>query len=173
MTIRFPARTAFLFLLGTAVFTSAAQLSDTPPVTMGLWQTETNSTVTGVENTPMAGMAAAMGREHVNQSCLTPEKWKSDIQGINARQQHGCTLSNVHQDSHEVSFDEACQQGQGTNSSHVDIVIDSAEHAHGTVVMKIAMPNLPQPMTVTVHMLSHYLSADCGDVKPGEGKMIR
>ena len=69
-----------------------AQISEVPPVTMGLWQTETSSTVTGLENTPMAGMAAALGRAHVSQSCLTPEKWKSDIQGFNAKQQHGCTM---------------------------------------------------------------------------------
>jgi len=151
-----------------------AQLSETPPVTMGLWQTETNATVSGVENTPMAGMAAAMGRGHVVQSCLTPEKWKSDIQGFNARQQHDCTLSNLHQDAHEISFDEACQSGRGgTNNTHVDILIDSAEHSHGTVVMKMVNPAFPQPITVTTTMVSHYVSAACGEVKPGEGKMVQ
>lgn len=150
---------------------AVAQISETLPVTMGLWQTETTSTVTGVENTPMAGMMAAIGRAHASQSCLTPEKWKSDIQGFNARQQHDCTLSNVHQDAHEISFDEAC--GGGTNSSHVDIFIDSSEHAHGTVLMKVTDPRLPQPMTINVSMVSHYLGSDCGSVKPGEGKVIK
>ncbi len=155
----------------TVAVVAAAQISETPPVSMGLWQTESTSIVTGIENTPMAGMAAAMGRPHVTQSCLTPEKWKSDIQGFNARQQHDCTLSNVHQDAREVSFDETCRGG--SNTIHVDILIDSTEHSHGTVVMKIAAPNLPQPMTINVSMVSHYLGSDCGDVKPGEGKMIK
>lgn len=119
----------------------------------------------------MAGMASALGRAHVTQSCLTPEKWKSDIQGFNARQQHGCTLSNLHQDAHEISFDEAC--GGGMNNAHVDILIDDAGHAHGTVLMKIVAPSLPQPVTVNMTMASHYLGSDCGDVKPGEGKMIK
>lgn len=150
------------------------QISETPPVTMGLWQTETTGTVSGVENTPMAAMATALGRGHVVQSCLTPEKWKSDIQGFNARQQHECTLSNLHQDAHGVSFDETCQSGRGgTNNAHVDIVIDNAEHSHGTVAMKIANPALPQPITITTSMVSHYLGASCGDVKPGEGKMVQ
>ncbi len=150
-----------------------AQL-EVPPVSMGLWQTETTSTVTGLENTPMAGMASALGRGHVTQSCLTPESWKSDIQGFNARQQHGCTLSNLHQDSHEVSFDQACTTGRGgTASAHADILIDSAEHAHGTVVSKIADPGLPQAMTINMSMVSHYISPACGDVKPREGKMIK
>lgn len=163
----------FVFAIS-AVVHAQTQLSEVPPVTLGLWQTETNSTVTGVENTPMAGMAAAMGRAHVTQSCLTAEKWKSDIQGFNARQQHGCTMSNLHQTSSEVSFDEVCTSDHGgTNNAHVDILIDSAEHTHGTVVMKVANPALPQPMTISVSMVSHYLSPACGDVKPGEGKMIR
>ena len=150
----------------------SATLSEVPPVTMGLWQTETNATVTGVEGSPMAGMASAMGRSHVIQSCLTPDHWKSDIQGINARQQHGCTLSNVHQDAHEVSFDQVCGPG-ASNFTHVDILIDSTEHAHGTLVLKITNPSLPQPVTVNMTMVSQFLGASCGDVKPGQGKMIK
>jgi uncharacterized protein DUF3617 len=159
-----------LCVLALAV-TAVAQLSEVPPVSMGLWQTETKGTVTGIENTPMAGMGAVLGRAHVSQSCLTTEGWKSDIQGMNARQHHGCNMSNLHQDAHEVTFDEACENGM--NNSHVDILIDGAEHAHGTIAMKINMPNLPQPVLVNVTMVSHYLGSDCGDVKPGQGKMIQ
>lgn len=172
-------KTGPLFLLlSLACFAAAAQaqnqLSETPPVTMGLWQTDTSSTVTGLENTPMAGMAAAIGRAHTTQSCLTPEKWKSDIQGFNARQQNGCTLSNLRQDSHEVSFDEVCQSPRGaTNTAHVDILIDSPAHTHGTVAMKVADPALPQPMTINITMDSKYVGSDCGSVKPGEGKIVR
>ena len=178
MTIPFARTGACLLLFLLAQFATAApaqtQLSEMPPVSMGLWQTETTSTVTGLENTPMAGMASALGRPHTTQSCLTPEKWKSDIQGFNARQQHGCTLLNVHQDSHEVSFDQACQTGRGgTNNAHADILIDSSDHAHGTVVMKVVDPAFPQPMTINVSMVSHYLGSACGDIKPGEGNMIK
>jgi hypothetical protein len=151
-----------------------AALSEVPPVTMGLWQSDTSSTVTGLENSPMARMAGMIGRPHSVQSCLTPEQWKRDIQGFNARQQHGCALSNVHQDTHEVSLDEVCQSGSGgTTNAHADIMIDDQQHSHGTVVMKVADPQLPQPMTINMTITSHYLSADCGDVKPGEGKMIK
>lgn len=149
-------------------------ISEVPPVTMGLWQTDTTSKVTGLENTPMAGMAGMMGREHATQSCLTPDQWKRDIQGFNARQQHGCTLSNVHQDSHEVSFDEVCQTGRGgTSTAHADILIDDQQHAHGTVLMKVTDENLPQPMNINVTMNSHYVGSDCGDVKPDSAKMLR
>jgi len=40
-------------------------------------------------------------------------------------------------------------------------------------VMKVANPALPQPMTINVSMVSHYLGSACGDVKPGEGRMIK
>jgi hypothetical protein len=175
MKKQFAERPMLPILLSFAILALAvaavAQISETLPVTMGLWQTETTSIVTGIENTPMAGMASALGRAHVTQSCLTPEEWKRDIQGFNARQQHDCIMSNLHQDAHEVSFDEACRGGSAT--THVDILIDSAEHSHGTMVMKIAAPNLPQPMTINMSMTSHYLGSDCGDVKPGEGKMVK
>ena len=168
---------SLLVLLSLSVCAAAQapnQLSETPPVSMGLWQTDTSSTVTGLENTPMAAMASAIGRPHSAQSCLTPEKWKSDIQGFNARQQHNCTLSNLHQDPQEISFDEACQSAHGgTNNAHVDIIIEDQQHSHGTVVMKVADPALPQPMTINMHMTSHYLGSDCGSVKPGEGKVVQ
>jgi hypothetical protein len=172
MKTRFAGKWLMPLSLAAIAVAGMAQLSEVPPVTMGLWQTETSSTVTGLENTPMAGMAAAIGRAHVSQSCLTPEKWKSDIQGFNAKQQHGCTMSNLQQSAQEISFDEVCSQN-GVNKSHVDILIDSAEHAHGTVVMTMTMPNLPQPMTINMSMISHYLGAECGDVKPGSGKIIK
>jgi len=174
MKTRFAGKRFVLLSLSLAAIAvgGVAQLSEVPPITMGLWQTETTSTVTGIENTPMAGMAAAIGRAHVTQACLTPEKWKSDIQGFNAKQQHGCTMSNLQQSPQEISFDEACGQ-DGINKSHVDILIDSAEHAHGTAVMTVTMPNLPQPMTINVSMVTHYLGAACGDVQPGQGKVIK
>ncbi len=159
------------FAIPVIAIAAVAQLSETPPVNMGLWQTEITAKATGIENTPMAAMASALGGQHVTQGCLTRERWKSDIQGFNARQQHSCTLSNVHQDAHEISFDESCEGG--SNNTHVDILIDSDEHAHGTMVMKVTAPSLPQPMTINYVLVSHYLGSDCGDVKPGEGKMIK
>jgi len=180
--LRLLSLTPFLGLASIALQASQAQvapapptgLSEVPPVTMGLWQTDTSSTVTGLENTPMANMAGMIGRPHTAQSCLTPDKWKNDIQGFNARQQHGCTLSNLHQDPHEISFDEVCQSGRGgTTNAHADIVIDNQQSAHGTVTMKVADAALPQPMNINVTMSSHYLGSDCGDVKPGEAKTIK
>jgi hypothetical protein len=165
-----------LLLLSLSVCAAHAQnqLSEVPPVSMGLWQTDTSSVVTGLENTPMAAMASALGRPHATQSCLTPEKWKNDIQGFNARQQHDCTLSNLHQDAHEIAFDEVCKSARGgNNNAHVDIVIEDQQHSHGTVLMKVADPALPQAMTINMTMSSHYLGSDCGGIKPGEGKMVK
>jgi hypothetical protein len=146
-----------------------AQLTEEPPVKMGLWQSEVTSTMTGLEGTPMAAMSKGP-RTMVTQSCLTPDHWKKDIEGVNQRR--GCTMTNLHQDSHEVSFDEACDAGGGTSNTHVDMLIDSSEHVHGTVTMKMNNPRLPNGITTNMSMVTHFVSSDCGNVKPGEGKII-
>jgi hypothetical protein len=178
MKIRFPNAGSLLLLpLATLAISvpALAQPSEAPPVKMGLWQTETNSTVTGLENTPMAAMAGKLaGQARKSQSCLTPESWKKDIQGSNDRQQSGCTTSNLQQSSQEVSFDQVCDPGGGNKQAmHVDILIDSEEHAHGTIVMKMENPSFPQPVTVNTSLVSQYLGAACGDVKPGESRIVR
>ena len=114
-------------ILALAVRRRRATLRD-PTRQHGALANRNHSTVTGIENTPMAGMASALGRAHVSQSCLTPEKWKSDIQGFNARQQHSCTLSNLHQDAHEISFDEAC--GGGSNHARTSTYSSTAPNMH-------------------------------------------
>jgi hypothetical protein len=180
MKIRLVKTGSVRFLLSFALLgipaASVAQLSETaPPVKMGLWQTESTSTVTGLENTPMAAMAGRMGsgQTHKSQSCLTPETWRKGIQGINERQRNGCTMSNMEQNAHEVSFDQVCDSGGGSkHTAHVHILIDSDEHAHGTVVMKMEEPNFPQPVNINMNMTSQYLGSSCGDVKPGDGKVV-
>lgn len=155
---------------------AVAQISDVPPVKMGLWQSEVTSTVTGLENTPMAAYAQSQsGRTHISQSCMTPESWKQDIQGFNEKQRNrNCSVANAHQDPDKITFDEVCDTGGGSKSeAHFTILIDNAEHAHGTGTMKIAEAQLPQPMTINTNIVAHFMSSDCGDVKPHEGKIIK
>jgi hypothetical protein len=163
---------AILAAAGAAI----AQISDVPPVKMGLWQTEATSNITGVENTPLAAVAKAnAGRVHVSQSCLTPESWKKDIQGFNEKQRNSnCTMTNVHQDPHQISFDETCDSERGSkNTSHFQMLIDDPEHAHGNGTMTITESHFPQPMKIDMTIVSHYMGSNCGDVKPDEGKVIK
>ena len=167
--------TPLLLSLATLAITATAQVADMPPpVKMGLWQTEVTSTMSGMENTPMAAMAAHNGRTHINQSCLTREKWKEDIQDLNQRQANReCTMTNVHQDAKSLSFDQNCNSGGGKMTGHFKMEADDPEHMHGGGTMTMEMQGLPQPITVNTTIASHFMSSDCGSVKPGESKMIQ
>ncbi len=166
---------ATLPLLCTFAAIASAQTLEPPPIKMGLWQSEVTNTVQGMPNSPM-GQAMAGGHTVVSQGCLTPDTWKKDIQGM---QQHmrntECTMSNFQQDSHHISFDEACASGQQSgysNNVHFEMLIDDMENAHGHADMKMTGPAFPQGMSMHMTMKTKYVSSDCGDVKPGAGKVI-
>jgi hypothetical protein len=56
---------------------------------------------------------------------------------------------------------------------HFEGLFDDDEHMHGNVKVIMTAPSLPQGMTMIMAMKSRYVSASCGDVKPGEGKVIQ
>ena len=89
------------------------------------------------------------------------------------RQSANCNQTNFQQDSHHVSFDEQCG-GQGGYSSniHFEMLIDDSENAHGHADVKMTGAAFPQGMTMHMTMKTKYLSSSCGNVKPGEGKVI-
>jgi hypothetical protein len=174
MKLCFPA-IATLPLLCSFAALASAQTLEPPPIKMGLWQSEVTNNVEGMPNSPI-GQAMAGGHTVVSQGCLAPDTWKKDIQGM---QQHmrntECTMSNFQQDSHHVSFDEACASGQQngySNNVHFEMLIDDMENAHGHADMKMTGPAFPQGMTMHMTMKTKYVSSDCGDVKPGAGKVI-
>lgn len=154
---------------------ASAQTPEPPPVKMGLWQSESTTTVEGAAaNSPMAQAMTRGGRTNVSQGCLTPETWKNEFQHMQQQQRDtNCTQSNFQQDAHHVSFDEKCgQQGGYASSVHFEMLVDDAENAHGHANVSMSGPAFPQGMTLHMAIKSKYLSANCGDVKPGEGKVI-
>ncbi|HEY1807592.1 MAG TPA: DUF3617 family protein [Acidobacteriaceae bacterium] len=155
---------------------ASAQTDTPPPIKMGLWQSESTTSVEGAPaDSPMAQAIARGGRTNVSQGCLTPETWKDEFHHM---QQHrpgaDCTQTNFQQDSHHISFDEQCgSQGGYSSSVHFEMLLDGEENAHGHADVKMTGAAFPQGMTMHVTMKSKYLSSNCGDVKPGEGKTIR
>lgn len=129
---------------------------------MGLWQYEV--TLTG-----MPGQGAA-SRSVVTQSCVTRDTWTQSFRS--ARQQtQQCTTKNLHQSQHAVSLDVSCSQQNFTTTTHVEMALDSDSEMHGTVVTQMSGPNFPG-MTMTSKIHSKFLRADCGDIKPGQGRMV-
>lgn len=173
MKLRFPTL-ATLPLLCSFAAIATAQTVEPPPIKMGLWRSEITTTMEGMPNSPI-GQAMGSGRTIVTQGCLTPDTWKKDIQGMQQRMRNTeCTMSNFQQDLHHISFDEACASGQNgySNTIHFEMLIDDNENGHGHADMKMSSPALPQSMSMHMTMKTKYLKADCGDVKPGEGKVI-
>jgi hypothetical protein len=175
MNLRFRGICTFTLLLSLAVFSAArtahAQMPDTPPIKMGLWQTEVTTTMAGMENTPMGGH---MGGDHkqITQSCMTPESWKNDLLKMR-EQQNKCSMADLHLDAHGMSFAETCSDGnQYTTTVHFQATFDSDEQMHGTATAHTAGPAFPQGMSMNMQMTSHYLGASCGEVKPGSAKII-
>lgn len=146
-----------------------AQSAEAPPVKMGLWQTETSTSMPGMENMP----AGHGKRTTVTQGCLTPDTWKSEFQRIQNAQSSNCKVSNTRQDSHSLSFDETCTSDQYNTTAHFEGLFDNDEHMHGSGKVQITGAASPQGMTMNMTLTSHYLGASCGNVKPGEGKVIR
>jgi Protein of unknown function (DUF3617) len=170
--LKFGAITLSLSLAIFAAYRVAqAQSVDTPPIKMGLWQTEVSTTMSGMENMPMNH-----GGQHttVSQGCLTPDTWKSSMQKMQTDAQRAdCKVSNMHQDSSGLSFDESCSSARYNSDIHFQAQFDNSENMHGSAKMKMTAQGLPQPMTMDMTMTSHYLSSECGDVKPGEAKILK
>ena len=174
MTTPFAKRPTLPILLSFAALAAAAlaQTPDTPPIKMGLWQTEVNTTMAGMENMPQ-GRTGAAGHRIVSQGCLTPDTWKSEMGKLNDEQHRAeCKVTNLQQDSHGVSFDEGCTSETYNSSFHFEAVFDGDDHMHGSAKAHISAQGMPQGMDMHMTMTSHYVSASCGDIKPGGSKVI-
>jgi hypothetical protein len=170
MKTRFVGFAAILLSLCTlaTVRSACSQTIQLPPVKMGLWQTESHTTMSGMPNTPMAGAA---GHSTVVQGCLTPENWKSDLEKMNSPNSD-CQVTNVHQDATSITADMTCTSQRYSSTMHFQGLIDDEEHMHGGAKLQMNVPGMQQPMTMQMTFTSKHLSSDCGDVKPGHGKVI-
>lgn len=161
----------------------AQDLPATPPVKMGLWESTIASKIGGLTIPPdVAARLQAMGRPVpgatpttiVTQSCMTKEEWAKSIEKMNNNEAK-CTYTNRTFTAQKFSFDMSCTSERGgVFSGHFEMLIDDDEHTHGTAHMKSEAtgPN-GQAMTIDTTLNSHYLAADCGDVKPGEARTIK
>jgi hypothetical protein len=170
MNLRFATPAALATLFSIAAL-AAAQTPAPPPMKMGLWQTEVSVQMNGMPNG-----AGVPPRTITTQSCMTPDTWKDSLQNAQNRQHNpaaNCTTSNVQQDSHHYSADMVCSGNQGfTTTIHVDMQFDSDESMHGTTAATFGGGGAAQGMSMNSTIKSKFLSSDCGDVKPGRGKMV-
>lgn len=148
-------------LLGGAV--ALWQLPATPPMRMGLWETES---VTKMNMPDMPAGMPGMGARTVKvRSCMTPDSYQKYL-GASASQKD-CVRSNEVWGAHSYKFDLACNAGKMTG--HVEVVFDGKEASHGTSHLEVKGRN----MTIDATTTAKFVSADCGAVTPEKPEILR
>jgi hypothetical protein len=137
------------------------QLPTTPPMKLGLW--ETNSTT--MMQMPGMNMPPRPPRTSKVKSCVTADSWAKNI---GQAQGQDCTKTNESFSGTTYSADVSCKSGA---KGHVSMTFDTPETGHGTMHVDINAGGHPASMEMT--MSSHFISADCGDVKPGTGVPVQ
>lgn len=160
----------------------ASHAQSAPPVKMGLWEATIHHTMTGLTLPPeVIARLKAAGRPMpgddsttVTQSCLTPAEWKKGFE--DARQNSDCTRTNMVENSHQLSFDMTCKTPNrpGSTTGHMEMFFDNPEHTHGTMHMTSTQMNQQgSTVNMTMKIEGHFISSNCGDIKPGEPKILR
>ena len=124
-----------------------------PSIKMGLWEaTVANSVATNTIKM---------------RSCITPESYKEAI----AHVPPGCTITNKTQTATSISGDLSCTlQHGGTTTGHIDVEMPDPTSMRSTVKLMVNAQSQSVPMTLTTD--SHFVSADCGDIAPGQAKIV-
>lgn len=163
------------------------------PFKTGLWESNFTSSVSGMQMPPdMQARLAQMppdqrariqsmmgGAPHTNvvRSCVTKadfDKW-NDSFAQNKEGNEDCKNTNVTQTAEERVVELNCSSPRSKTTGRVEMHFDSDEKGHGTVHMirtELQGPQAMKPMTIDVKFDTHYVSSDCGDIKPGEGRPV-
>ena len=141
-----------------AAMSTSALVAQAPPVKMGLWEKTTS--ITG-------GPTGSMTLK--SKSCLTPDYWQEMV-GAASKQQPNCT-TNFSKTSNGYSFTSNCTLPHSTIVSKGTSTIQDSEHivaeSHSTTTRD------GKAREMEIHSTSHFLSASCGDVKPGSPEIER
>ncbi len=160
-----------------------AQGPTAPPMKMGLWQSTSTMTMTGMQIPPeVAARMQAMGRQVpggprtvVSQSCLTPEKWQKTFGDMQQRPGQECHLTNQQVSSAGMSADIACksQEGRGSSTGRIEVTFTSAEKTNGKVHMETTIESQPKPIVSDVNFESVYQGPDCKGISPDSPKVMK
>ena len=141
---------SYVFLAGACGLLAA----DSFPIKPGLWEVKATSTGSG---------ATEPTTERV---CITPDTWQHMIDKL-AKPMPNCT-SNQTKTATGISFHGDCNQNKVTTHFKGDVHFDGDRHLLGEMTMNLNVQG--HAMDVTYHQDGHFLSSDCGGVKPAEDK---
>lgn len=130
----------------------SATMPVTLPVKMGLW-----------ENT----LATSQGDHEKTRSCFTKEGFEHQI----ANMPPGCTISNQLWTSHSYTSDYSCKNASGQLTGQMNMQFLNAETTHATITFTMTVQGKTTPYTITTD--SHFISAQCGDIAPGDSRVVQ
>lgn len=163
------------------------------PFKTGLWESNFTSSIAGMQMPPdvqarlaqlppdqqarIRGMMGGTPQTSVVRSCVTKDqfdKWNDSFAG-NREKNADCKNTNVTQTMEERVIEVNCSSTNSKTNGRIEIHFDSDEKGHGTVHMvttELQGSQAMKPMTMDMKFDTHYISSDCGDIKPGEGRPV-
>lgn len=101
-------------------------------------------------------------------TCVTPQSYQDAM----AHVPPGCTITNKTQTATSITGDLSCTlQHGGTTTGHVDVEMPDATTVRSKIDLSVSAQGQTIPMTLTTD--SHFVSADCGDLTPGQSKAVQ
>lgn len=156
-----------------ALCAGTARAADVP-VNTGLWEMQMTMSMGGIQISPemqdklkkMGVNPPGMPTSSTRQMCVTEQT----LARFGAPDQGGkCHQENVQRSAKGMSFDLVCENPQTNAHGHVDVLFDDRTHVHGAVRMSGTHTmggGQSVPFSVDATQTGHWLSNDCGAVKP-------
>ena len=145
------------------VYAAMFQMPATPPIKMGLWESEVHLHM-NMPNMP-AMMQSMMNKTHHARTCMTPESYAKSI-AAQQQQRKDCQFTNQVWAEKKYSFDMTCSNGKMLG--HSEIMFDSDTAAHGTMHLDLGNGGTGDSTTDL-----KWVGADCGSVTPDKPEIIK
>jgi hypothetical protein len=100
--------------------------------------------------------------------CLTQKSFVEMMTKVNSHP--GCKLTSQNYSSRGLTVDMSCNLKNMQMTLHGTIEVLDAEHMRGTNTMKMVMQG--QTRETTTKSTAHFLSASCGNIKPGDPEIL-
>ncbi len=142
-------------LIGIPLLCAAAcAVGQTLPIKEGLWEIVINK-----------DDGTADFRTH---DCLTQKSFAEMMTKVNAHP--GCKLTSQNFSSRGITVDMSCNTSKYQLNSHGVIDVLDSEHVRGTQTLKMVVQGHSNESIN--QSTGHFLSSSCGNVKPGDPKII-
>lgn len=158
-----------------AVILAGTARAASPPVRLGLWEVQTNTTMESdlpfqippaqAEQLKRMGIPVPGSPvKRTDQSCVNEQSF--DRLGEPDRKNRACHRENVQLSSQGLGADIICDRDGANGHGRIDLVFDDTSHFHGTMEIKGHSSSAPGVNGVNITMEGHWLGAECGKAKP-------